>query len=281
MKKSLVLFFIFFGFKSVAQQPTDSIKKWTVVGKATFLFNQATFSNWTAGGDNTISGTLNLNYDFNYKKHKWNWDNKLISIYGLSHIDGQGLRKTNDRFEYNSLLGFKVSKYWFTSFFSNFKTQYSVGYNYSKEPEERISNFFAPAYWSFGPGLLFKKSDNFNINIAPATARYTFVSDEFSGNFGVAEGRNTAFGLGFNLSSYYKFKVMKNVEMENILSLYSDYLDKPGNVDVDYQINFFAKANKYLTLNLGLHAIMDANASGKLQFRETFGFGVNYIFHQK
>ena len=85
--------------------------------------------------------------------------------------------------------------------------------------------------------MLWKKSDNLSINIAPAIARYTFVNDFFSGKFGVAEGRNTAFSIGYSLSGYYKFQIMENIVMENILALYTDYLANEGNIDVDYQAN--------------------------------------------
>lgn len=255
-------------------------KKWSVTGKYSFLFNQSSFSNWTAGGNNTVAGNMTLGYDFNYKKEKWNWDNKVISAYGLSYIDGQGIRKTDDRFEFNSLLGLKSSKLWFFSFFSNFKTQYTRGYDYKKEPKLAVSDFFSPAYWSFGPGMLWKRNDDARINIAPATGRYTFVSDEFSGKYGVKEGKTVNFGLGFNLSAYYKKEVMKNITIENILAVYSDYLNKPQNIDADYQLNVFVKINKYISTNLGLHAIIDDDASNKIQFREVFGVGLNYIFHK-
>ncbi|WP_425656499.1 DUF3078 domain-containing protein [Tenacibaculum ascidiaceicola] len=255
-------------------------KKWTVVGKYTFLFNQSSFSNWAAGGNNTVAGNMTLGYDFNYKRKKWNWDNKVISAYGLSYVDGQGVRKTEDQFEYNSLLGLRTSKLWFFSFFSNFKTQYTRGYDYKQEPKVAVSDFFSPAYWSFGPGMLWKKNDNARINVAPASARYTFVSDEFSGKYGVDEGKNINFSLGFNLSAYFKSEIMKDVTMESIVAVYSDYLNKPQNIDIDYQLNIFVKINKNLSTNLGLHAIIDDDASSKVQFKEVFGLGLNYIFHK-
>lgn len=282
MKKILLLVFICCVQLIQSQEKKDSIpKKWTIGGKLTFLFNQSSFSNWTAGGSNSIAGNIGVNYDFNYKKKNWNWDNKIISSYGLSYVDEQGIRKTDDRFEYNSLLGLKAQRYWFFSFFSNFKTQYTKGYDYKQEPKVEVSNFFAPAYWSFGPGMLWKKSDNERINIAPATARFTFVTDEFSGKYGVDEGKTSDLGLGFNLSAYFKYVIMEDVTMENILAVYSDYLNKPQNIDIDYQLNFFVKVNKWLSMNLGFHAIIDDNASNKIQFKEVFGLGINYLFHQK
>jgi hypothetical protein len=268
----------FFIIKNI--KPRIIEKSWKVTGKYTFLFNQSSFSNWSAGGNNTVAGNMGLSYDFNYKKNKWNWDNKLTSFYGLSYVDRQGIRKTDDRIEYNSLLGKKTSKLWFFSFFSNFKTQYSKGYEYKEDMVVEVSDFFSPAYWSFGPGMLWKKSDDNRINIAPATVRYTFVSDKFSGKYGVENNRNTKFGLGLNFSSYFKHEIMKDVVMENIIAVYSDYLNKAQNIDVDYQLSFYIIINKYLSTNLGLHAIIDDDASSKIQFKEVFGLGLNYIFHK-
>lgn len=283
MKNLVVLIFLFsiFSFSAQEEKKKDSVPKWKVHGKFAFLLNQANFTNWLSGGQDNVSGNATINYDFNYKNNRWNWDNKLITDYGLSHISNEGYRKTNDRFEFNSLLGLKSEGYWFFSFFAHFKTQYSRGYNYKKTPKIAISDFFSPAYLSFGPGILWKKSDDFRFNIAPATVRYTFVNDEFSGKFGVEEGKNSVFSLGFNFSAYHKFEIMENVNIENILALYSDYLNKPENVDVEHQLNMFFKINKFISMNIKLHLIMDSNASGKVQFREVFGAGLNYTFHKK
>jgi hypothetical protein len=255
--------------------------KWNVNGRVAFIFNQSSFSNWASGGQNTVAGNINLNYDFNYKKENINWDTRIITGYGLSHISEKGYRKTDDRFELNTLLGVKTSTYWFLSFIGNFRTQYTKGFDYKKEPKQSVSAFLAPAYLTFGPGMLYKKSDDLSLNIAPATARYTFVSDFFSGRFGVKEGENTAFSLGFNLSGYYKFSIMENVEMENIITMYADYLANVGNVDLDYQTNIRFKVNNYIKMQMTFHTIIDDNSSSSIQFRQLFGLGVNYDFHEK
>lgn len=283
MKRFGILFFLFFSLFVYSEQKSDSLPqpKWKIHGRFAFIFNQSSFSNWSSGGENTVAGNINVNYDFNYKKDNINWDSRLITSYGLSHISDKGYRKTDDRLELNSVLGIKTATNWFFSFIANFRTQYTKGYNYKKEPKELVSQFFAPAYLTSGPGMLWKKSDNLNLNIAPATARFTFVNDFFSGQFGVEQGRNTAFGLGFNLSGYYKFSIMENIEMENIVTLYSDYLEKFGNIDIDYQANIRFKVNRAIKMLLTFHTIVDDNSSSKIQFRQLFGLGVNYSFHEK
>ena len=260
------------------EKPTETTSNWKKKGTISFLLNQSSFSNWIAGGDNTVSGNLGINYDFNYSKENFTWDNKLILAYGLNNVKGNGTRKTDDRFEFNSLLGKKAKKNWSYSFFLNLKTQFTDGYDYQQEPKAKTSAFLAPGYLSFGPGMLWKKSDNFKINLAPITSKITMVSDEFSGQYGTDAGKNTRYEFGFNGSLNYKATVMENISMEHILNVYANYLDNPQNIDIDYQLSFVMQINKYLSTNLNFHTIVDDNATSKVQFKEVFGLGVNYIF---
>ena len=71
---------------------------------------------------------------------------------------------------------------------------------------------------------------------------------------------------------------MDNVSLENILSLYSNYLDKPQNIDIDYTLNAVLTINKYLSTNFTFQAIYDDNAARAVQIREVFGLGVNCKF---
>lgn len=274
------------------QKKIDSIKKieaaeaklnqkeWSGEGRFALLFNQSAYSNWIAGGENAFAANFTVNYDFNYQKKSWKWDNKIISSFGASYLQDQGYRKTDDRFEYNSVLAYNTGKSWYYSFLSNFITQFTRGFDYGTDPATEVSSTLSPAYWSFGPGMFWRKNENYRINIAPATSRFTFVSRAFSGQYGVEEGRTSVYGLGFNLSSYVKFKLHDIITMENIIQLYSDYLDKPQNVDVNYQINFFVTFSKRFSMNTTLHIIVDDNAVNTVQFRQLFGFGFNYTFHK-
>ncbi len=294
MKKIFLLSAFFIGIVSMNAQDdsaTDEPKQgWSKSGNISFLFNQSSFNNWTAGGINNISGTLGLNYDFNYVKGDLVWDNKLIASYGVTKIEDSEKQKTDDRLEFNSLVGKKASGYWFYSAFLNFKTQMDSGFD--NETGEKTTHFFSPAYLQFGPGMLWKKSDNLKVNIAPATAKMIFVHDEFTaipaalasafneagGYFGVEANETFRFELGFALGAYYKLKLMENVSMENILNLYSNYLEDPQNVDIDYTMNLVMSINKYLSANLAFQAIYDDNAFKGFQTREVFGLGINYGF---
>ena len=258
----------------------EAPEEWTVNGRVNFIFNQTSFSNWLAGGENNVAGNIGVNYDFNYRNKKLKWDNKIISSFGITHANKQGFRKTDDRFEYNSILALESIEEWYLSFFSNFISQFSRGFDYSQDPRQEVSSILSPAYFSFGPGILWRKNENLRVNIAPATSRFIFVSKPFSGMYGVPEGKRSIYGIGLNMSAYLKFKLMDNVTVENIIALYSDYIDNPQNIDVNHQANFEVDVNKYLSVNLTLHLKSDTNASSKIQFRQLFGLGVNYTFHK-
>ncbi len=253
---------------------------WKRGGNFIFLFNQSAFNNdWLGGGTSNMAGNVGLNYDFNYKTPDMIWDNKIMIAYGLTKLKGQESTKSDDRIEFTSLLGKKAKGYWFYSGFFNFRTQMDSGFDPASGT--KISHFFSPAYLQAGPGMLWKKSDNLKFNFAPATSRLIFVHKhftEFGSAFGVEQGDTSRFEFGAAVNAYYKFSIMENVTMENIANLYSNYLDKPGNVDIDYQMNLVMKINKYLSTNVSFQAIYDDNAIGAFQIRQVFGLGLNYIF---
>ncbi|UKJ07274.1 DUF3078 domain-containing protein [Solitalea lacus] len=274
----------------------DSLKIWTVIGQSSLLFNQSSFSNWAAGGVNSFAGSLLLDYNFNYKKNRWNWDNRVLLNYGLNKQKDIGVRKTDDRYMLSSIIGYHLKKYWFASFFLNLQSQFANGYEYNADNTRTlISGPFAPAYLGFGPGISYKKSDNWKVNISPIASRITFVNDDYLssiGAFGVDPGKKSRYELGVSIEAYRKDEIMKNINLEHTLLLYSNYLEKPQNIDVNYTLSLFMKVNSYISANFGIQCIYDddttfpyINDAGEtayrpqFQFKQVFGAGLTYKFN--
>ena len=296
MKRLLFIIILFFSLNNTQSQNDkvqDSLdNSWLLSGKFTFLGNQSSYSYWTAGGQTSVSGTIKIDYDFNYDKNGWNWDTKLITAYGLNSVGGSKfLKKTDDKLEINSLLGKKFTNNlignWSYSSFINFKTQWTKGYRFRKNSEgqeERteLTRFFSPAYLQVGVGLYWKKNKDLWVNMAPITGRLIMVNRFFTDNlqdnkqyFGVSKGKASRFELGASIRSFFKFELLENVFVSNRISLYSDYLDNPANIDLDYTINTEMKINKYLTTNLIIQFIYDHNSVKRLQVREVMGIGLS------
>lgn len=289
MKKSLPLWFILLNAMVFAQNDTVQTpdSDWKRGGVAKLLFNQAAFSEWASGGQNSISLSFHTDYDLSYSKNGWRWDTKFLGDFGLTKLSGTTfLRKTNDRFDLQSFLGKEFSTTWSYSTVFGVKTQFARGYKFGQDAngnETRTlrTHFFSPVYIKLGVGLYWKKSKNLWVNIAPFTQRLTLVSRKFTMDlpegkeyFGVRKGDNHRFELGASVNALYKFSPMENMTLEQRLGLYSDYLDKAENVDVDYQIAAELEVNKYISTNLILQLVYDDNAVQRLQVREVFGVGV-------
>jgi hypothetical protein len=305
MKRFIILFsFLIASCLIQGQSKTDKVKKdslegWSTDGKFTILINQSAFSNWQAGGDNNLAANASVNYAIDYKKGPWLLDNKIIASYGITLQSDDGLQRTDDRIDINSVMGRNLKKKnWSISFFMNFRTQFTDGYNYDDDfngdnEDFPTSGFFKPAYLSFGPGFLWKRDKNLTANIAPITSKFTFltsvvytINDDDSDNvyyqssdeietYGVPPGERLLYEFGIHLRGYYKFDIMKNISMENTLDLYSNYLDEPLNIDINYTMNIVMKINDVFSTNFTFQTIYDDHAFPGFQIREVFGLGVN------
>ncbi|MCF4100513.1 DUF3078 domain-containing protein [Gillisia sp. M10.2A] len=301
MKKLVLLLAVLFAANLVSAQEEEKKEDevppngWSKTGTIQLLFNQSSFNNeWIGGGTSSIAGNLTLNYDFNYRMDDFTWDNKILANYGLTKLKGDDYaRKTSDRLEFNSIAGKQLpNSNWYYSYFLNFRTQFTKGYVYSEDAETgetirtETTHFLSPGYLQTGPGMMWKKNENLYVNIAPATARLIFVDSDFTSTpgyvdgqyFGVDQGKSTRFEFGASVSAFAKYEILENVVMEHSLGLYSNYLDKPGNIDIDYLMNLQLGINKYISANLLFQAIYDDNAVAAFQIREVFGLGLNYNF---
>jgi hypothetical protein len=296
MNKSLLSIFLMLCVSlSFAQNDTATKKDslWTKGGTFQFLFNQSAFNaEWQGGGTSNIAGNAGINYDANYKDDRTSWDNKIILEFGLTRQDeSEFSRKTNDRIEFNSVYGYQVSTVssWSYSFFVNALTQFAKGYRFSEDADgneirTEHTHFLSPGFFQAGPGILYKHDDNLTVNVAPATGRFIVVDDVFTTRagyvdgdyFGIDAGASSRFEFGASINALYNFTITENVTMDNVLLLYSNYLDTPDNIDINYSTAINMKVNDWLSANFIFQAIYDDNAVGAFQVRQVFGLGLNY-----
>lgn len=290
------------------QKSPDSIPNWVNKNRIGFDISEIAFVNWNAGGTSSVSGLLKSKFSRVYTGDNYNWTNELIIRYGLNKQNGIELRKTEDVFQFNSALGYHkdtLSNWYHTAKFS-FNTQFTNGYSYPNT-EISVSGPFAPAYIFLGLGAEYAtKEKNKMLYLSPFTSKITFVLDQRLANqgaFGVAKalydlngnlitpGRKSKSELGFLLTAYYKNEILKNITLENRLSLYSDYINHFGNIDVDYDLVLDLVVNEHVKTNIGLHVIYDDDIKAKkeidgkqvsfgpkTQLKQVLGVGLVYDF---
>lgn len=284
------------------------ISNWEKKNTVGLDITQIAFVNWNAGGNSSISGLLKGNFLRKYQKGNLKWVNEMIIRYGVNKQDGVELRKTDDAFHFNSTLGYRKDTItnWYSSAKFNFNTQFTNGYAYPNTTKA-ISKPFAPAYIFLGVGSEYSnKEKKLNVYISPLTMKTTLVLDQTLANqgaFGVnkavydvdgnllRKGELHRMELGFLVTNYYKKEIYKNIIWENRLSLYSDYINRFGNIDVDWQMQLELVVNEYVKANIGAHFIYDDDIKAKeelngeqvtvgpkLQLKQLLGVGLSYNF---
>lgn len=259
---------------AIAQESAEADTSWKTSGTFNINFTQVSLSNWSAGGESSISGVALFNYTANYLKDKRSWDNSIDLGYGLIKNGDDDTRKSEDRIELNSKLGHQIYNHWFLSVLGTFKSQFTEGFDYPND-SVKISDFLAPARIYLALGFDYKPKDAVSVYISPAAARWIIVNnDELSdaGAYGVDPGEKSRFEFGAMFKALYQKEVWENVSLKTKLELYSDYLEDPKNVDVDWEVLLNMKINSVLSAQISTQLIYDDNT--RLPVEDTTGDGV-------
>lgn len=312
MNKLIVLFVLIIcvcgTISSRAQSEAKKDTSWKKGGVGSLSFNQVSFTNWAAGGDNAISGTAFLTLFANYSKNKLSWDNQLEMVYGMSKIGNTTARKNEDKIDLNSKLGYKSdgSTFYYTFLF-NFKSQFANGYSKLSDSIP-VSKFAAPAYLLYSLGIDYKTDNGFSFYLSPVTGKTLIVNDPRIADAGIygnealktdangitSPGKKIFNQLGPYLRSTYNHDIFTNVNLITKLELFSNYLKNPQNIAVNWEVMCTMKVNKFLSAFISTHLIYDdlisvpiikelhgvkvESLGKKIQFKQALGLGLSYKF---
>lgn len=291
MKKLTIILIATFCSSMIWAQETKDTTYWKKGGLASLSFSQVSFSNWVAGGKNSVSGVGIFNYFANYQKARINWENTLKTGYGLLKEGSNEVVKSEDKLELNSKLGVKShnAKIFYSSF-ANFLTQFADGYKYP-DKTKKISGLFAPAYLSLATGIDYKPTDKFSLFFSPVSGKFTFVTDKVlsaEGAFGVDKGKKARAELGATLKSELKASLAKNVSVVSSVTLFSNYFHNPEKIDVNWDLLLNLKVNEYISANFISNMIWDddilitvddkGTKAKRVQWKQLFGVGLSYKF---
>lgn len=286
----IALAFLGVGTVSAQTETAEGTSPWTREGNLGLKLTQVSLTNWAAGGDNSVAFDFQGAYQANYKKGKHLWNNRLELAYGLNRTGEDGTKKANDKIYLNSNYGYSIAKNWYASAFATFQTQFSPGYDYSISKDISVSEFMSPAYLTTGLGFTYEPNKIFTVVLSPASWRGTFVlndrlSDE--GAYGVDPGKHLLSSFGANLKGEVRYEFMKNMTVYSRLDLYSDYLHKPQNIDVNWEVQINMAINKWFSTTLTTNLVYDddvkiAQKDGtkgpRVQFKEILGVGLQFNF---
>jgi hypothetical protein len=231
-----------------------------------FSLNQNFLSNWARGGESSLSGMLDINARARYtnKETKEQWTNSARLRFGTIGTIEPGfkvnnIRTSTDIFEVNSQYNRRIfDKFDFSSILY-FKTQLAKGFR-APNFDDPVSKFLSPGAITIGSGFEYKPSDKTQLNFSVLTYRNTFVLDTVLINqtlHGVDKNRRSRQELGGQLMIRNTFKIQDNMTVTNAVRLFSSYLNKPQNVDVDWEMSIERQISYLFSIRLNIHLIYD------------------------
>lgn len=251
--------------KTIKKEPEQK-EGWTKGGVFNLNLSQGASRNWAAGAEKFSFSINALANTFAYYKRNRNvWDNTLNVQYGIVNATSIGTRKNDDRFDLLSRYGFQLGdtakSKWYLSALVNLRTQMTTGYNYTVDPKEKNSNFFAPAYLLVSPGILFKPNATFDVFLSPVTSRWVIVNEankDIRRLFNFTDTTKMAINeVGAFLTANLKKDLAKNISLASRLDLFSNYKNNPQNIDVFWTNTLGFKVNKYIGVSYNFDLIYD------------------------
>lgn len=271
-------------------QENNAQSPWTHSGLTGLNFSQTSFTHWSEGGENSISGNAYFNGSLNYTKGKSSWTNDLSANYGLYYTDNNGWRKNIDNLNFASKYGRKISDKLFYAALLDFKTQLTDGFDYKNNTKSKVSRFMTPGYINLSLGIDYKPNENISVYYSPLSGKVTLINDTtFSVRYGVDAGEKirNEFGSNFKGTVNYNF-YDKKMTVKSTLDLFTAYNESFGNVDVNWDVLVGLNFTKLLTLTFQSTLKYDDDIAStsddgtvhgaKVQFKEIIGVGISYKF---
>lgn len=290
----------------------DTTGIWAFQGTSTVNTNQNSFMYWQGGGQSSVSVATVLNAVLTFTNATANWQTQIDMSYGLMNQQSvPGWNKTDDAFAISSKYGKRASKSLFYSLLFNPATQFQPGYEMIGDSLP-ISKMLAPLYAETALGFNYVPNNKLDVFLGLGTLKSTVVNDQRladQGAYGVqaavydeltgdllTPGKKirSEFG-GYMLVQYRNPRIIKNLGVQSRLELFTNYLNNPENIDIDWQNTISIQLNEYIAANINIHIKydddikigVDTDSDGqidkytaKMQFKEVLGVGLNINLSQ-
>lgn len=275
-KFTFVLMAILLTSITVFGQKDSSITGWTPKAIAGLNISQLALSNWTQGGDNSLTWSITGNVGYDYKSSEWNFTNNLKLAYGRTKLGGQDFRTNDNEFYMESVL-FKNVGWVVAPYFSNIvRTTVAPGYNYQNNTAVQIANFFDPGYVSQSVGFTYDKLYGFKTRLGVA------VQEVFTNHFrqysdDITTTKKEAFKLetGFQSVTSGQAQIAENLLLNSSLTLFTRF-ESLDVWDVRWDNSIIAKVNSWLNVNIGFLLIYQKDQSPTAQMKQALQLGIVY-----
>ncbi|MBK6702123.1 MAG: DUF3078 domain-containing protein [Saprospiraceae bacterium] len=146
-----------------------------------------------------------------------------------------------------------------------------------------VSKFLSPATITIAPGIKYEKSKHWYAFLSPAAMKMIYINDKNIANLGVhgtdlKDENNVSLGyeqskigLGALGKLGYNNTFLKKLNVNSELTLFTDYLDNPQNIDVNWLNSIGVEILKGLNLNFRIDGFYDDNKNNSITNNDAVG----------
>jgi len=252
---------------------------WTHSMTAGVTLSQIAFTDWSAGGDNSLSWVVSLDGKSVRDEATTNWASTYKFAFGQARISDAGLRKTDDRIELESILTYKLNQYVNPYAGITFKSQFATGFKYNTPvpgQDQRVSAFFDPAYLTQSAGAGWQATKEVKTRLGLAlreifSAKYGYADDAAT----AAVEKSTVEG-GIESTTDVDWKVAENILFTSKLELFAAFkaFDR---VSIRSDNKLTMTVNKYISAIMAVQFLnLNTEQFPRTQIKELIAIGLTY-----
>ena len=242
-------------------------------------------------GENRLGLGTNFSAFARLKRGRLNWDNNFSLNFAIQKLgagilppgfnpdEKQPFQKSIDELRFASQVGysFREGSKWGYGAEVTFLTQLTPTYqdaasrNLLKDIDgtnggNPIAQFLSPATFTFSPGITYRPNEHFDALFSPLSYKTIFVADETIRQLPIydflddqMDGNRVLNQVGASLRANYANTFLKDDRLlfKSTLGLFSNYLNNPQNVDVDWRTEIGFEIIKGLTAGLNTTVLYD------------------------
>ncbi len=238
---------------------------------------QVAFQDWTQGGENALAYSISLEGSSTLDQETYNWANNYKLAFGQTRLGDQGVRKTDDKIDFESVLAYKLGVYINPYVSATLKTQFAPGFKYDdKGGKTQVSTFFDPAYLTQAIGVGYQPLPELKTRLGAALREvFTRTYNGYADDPATTAVEKTRVEGGLESVTEAEWQLDQNLLFTSKLELFAPFkaLDV---IVVRSDSKIAAKVSKYVSVILNVQFINDANVSPRTQIKEILGLGLSY-----
>jgi len=241
-------------------------------------FSQVAFKDWAQGGEEALNWTLIINGTSKRDSEKIAWNSTYKFAFGQTKLGAQGVRKTDDKIDLETVLTYKLDTVINPYFGATLKTQFASGYQYGDIAKVGVSQFFDPAYLTQSAGAGYRPIEEVQLRVGLALREIaTRDFNGFSDDPATAKIEKLKLDGGLEAAVDGSWQLSENTLLTSKLGVFAP-LQAFDETAINFDNTVTVKAGKYLNVNFNLQIVDDATAGPKTQVKETVAVGLNYTF---